>query len=80
MAIVVFSSALAQRTGGVERVEIDAARVVDLVKALCERFPDLRGRVDKMAVAIDDEIHQDAMFARLEPTSEVHFIPRIGGG
>ncbi len=80
MAIVVFSSALAQYTGGAARVEIDAVRVVDLVKALCERFPDLRGRVDKMAVSIDDEIHNDAMFMRLEPNSEVHFIPRIGGG
>ncbi len=80
MAIVVFSSALAQHTGGARRVEIEAARVVDLVKALCERFPDLRGHLDKMAVAIDDEIHQDAMFARLEPNSEVHFLPRVAGG
>ena len=80
MAIVILSSALAQYTGGTQRVEIDAARVVDLVQALCERFPDLRGRIDEMAVAIDDEIHNDAMFARLEPNSEVHFIPRIGGG
>ncbi len=80
MAIVVFSSALAQHTGGARRVEIEAARVVDLVKALCERFPDLRGHVDKMAVAIDDEIHNDALFVRLEPNSEVHFIPRVSGG
>ncbi len=80
MAIVVFSSALAQYTGGAKRVEIDAARVVDLVKALCERFPDLRGRVDEMAVAIDDEVHSDARFMDLKPDSEVHFLPRIGGG
>ncbi len=80
MAIVVFSSALAQYTGGAERVEIEAARVVDLVKALCERFPDLRGQLDDMAVAIDDEIHNNAEFARLKPNSEVHFLPRIAGG
>ncbi len=80
MAIVVFSSALAQHTGGAKRVEIDAARVVDLVKALCERFPDLRGTIDKLAVAIDDEIHNNAEFARLKPNSEVHFLPRIAGG
>ena len=80
MAIVVFSSGLAQHTGGVARIEIDAARVADLVEALCKRFPGLRGQIDEMAVAIDDEIHNDASFMRLEPDSEVHFVPRIGGG
>ncbi len=80
MAIVVFSSALAQHTGGTVRLAVEAARVVDLVKALCERFPDLRGHVDKMAVAIDDEIHNDASFVQLKPDSEVHFLPRIAGG
>ncbi len=80
MAIVVFSSALSQYTDGAKRVEIEAARVVDLVKALCERFPDLRGQIDKMAVAIDDEVHNDASFLQLKPDSEVHFLPRISGG
>ena len=80
MAGVVFSSALAQHTGGAGRVEIEAARVADLVKALCERYPGLRGHIDKMAVAVDDEVHSDARFVRLKPDSEVHFLPRIGGG
>ena len=80
MAIVVFSSGLAQYTGGTRRVEIEAARVADLVKALCERFPELRGQIDEMAVAVDDEIHNDAEFVRLEPNSEVHFVPRVAGG
>ncbi len=80
MAIVVFSSSLARLTGGDERVEIEARRVVDLVKTLCERYPALRGQIEEMAVAIDDEIHSDARFLRLEDDSEVHFVPRIGGG
>ncbi len=80
MAIVFFSSALARHTSGAERVEIDANRVVDLVKALGERFPDLRGQLDEMAVAIDDEVHSDASYMQLKPDSEVHFLPRIAGG
>ncbi len=79
MAVVVFSTALARYTGGDERVEIAARRVVDLVKALCERYPALRGQIENMAVAIDDEIHNDASFQRLEADSEVYFVPRIGG-
>jgi len=80
LATVLFSTALAHYTGGVARVEIDAARVVDLVEALGKRFPELQAHIDEMAVAIDDEIHNDAKFMRLKPDSEVQFVPRIAGG
>ena len=80
MAIVHFSSELAQHTGGEQRVEIEALRVVDLVEALCERFPALRGHIDRMAVAIDDEVHGDPEFQHLEDDSEIHFVPRLRGG
>ncbi len=80
MATVLFSTALAHYTGGVARIEIDATRVVDLLEALAERFPDLPAQIDEMAVAIDDEIHNDAKFMRLKPDSEVQFVPRIAGG
>jgi sulfur-carrier protein len=33
-----------------------------------------------MAVAIDDEIFQDAYLAELKPESEIVLIPKIGGG
>ena len=80
VAVVVFSSGLARHTGGTERVEIEARRVIDLVAALCERYPALRGQIEDMAVSIDDEIHNDASFLKLEADSEVQFVPRIGGG
>ena len=80
MAVVHFSSALAQHTGGEERVEVRAERVADLVETLCQRFPGLRGEIDRMAVAIDDEIHADPGFQRLEMDSEIHFVPRLRGG
>ncbi|MDP6107198.1 MAG: MoaD/ThiS family protein [Candidatus Brocadiia bacterium] len=80
MARVQFSRVLAQHTGGEEYVEIDARRVVDLVEALCERFPGLGGEIDRMAVAIDDDVHGDAAYLRLEDDSEIHFVPRLRGG
>jgi len=80
VAVVHFSSTLARHTGGEERVEVEARRVVDLVETLCERFPGLRGEIDRMAVAIDDEVHGDPAFQRLEDDSEIHFVPRLRGG
>ena len=80
MAIVTFASGFLEHIGGEERVEIDARRVVDLVEAIYARYPSLQGELDGMAVAIDDEVHNNARFLRLEADSEVQFVPRIGGG
>lgn len=80
MAIVIFSGAQLALTDGRERVVVEAARVQDLIRSLYDRFPALDGQLDEMAVAIDDEVHQDALYQRLEPESEVVFIPRIAGG
>ena len=68
-------------TGGEGRVEVEAANVLQLMRRLGERFPDLAPHLDdSLAVAIDGEIHQDDWFARIGPESEVHLMPRIGGG
>jgi hypothetical protein len=80
MAIVVFSSAQRQYVGGDARVEIEAARVADLIEALYSRYPDLAGKLDGAAVAIDGDIHNDARYLRLEPGSEVHFMGAVAGG
>ena len=80
MARVVFGSGLQRHTGGTPEVEVEAGRVRELLEALHERFPALRGRLDQMSVAIDGEIHSDARFQKLGPDSEVHFVPRIAGG
>ena len=80
MAIVHFSQGIAHHTGGQTRIEIEAGRVIDLLRVLCERFPALRGEIDDWAVAIDDEIHNDARYQPLRADSEIHFLPRIAGG
>jgi molybdopterin converting factor small subunit len=80
MATVVLSSGLRGYTGGAERVEIEARRVSELVDALVARWPQLEEPLSQMAVAIDGEIHGNAQFKPLRPDSEVHFVPKIGGG
>ncbi len=81
MARVTLMSSLMAFTGGEGRMDVDAANVHQLMRRLGERFPALAPHLDDgLAVVIDGEIHQDDWFAELEPDSEVHLMPRIGGG
>jgi len=80
MATVHLPSGLAQHTGGVDTVEIDAARIPDLFAALCDRFPLIADQLDDLAVAIDGEIYADPGYQSLRADSEVHLLPRIAGG
>jgi len=80
VARVVFSSAQQDWVDGAEAIEIEAARVVDLLTALYERYPALAGRLDHAAVAIDGDIYNDARFQPLRPDSEIHFMGQVAGG
>lgn len=80
MAIVHFSSYLAQFTGGLQQLAVDAPRVHELKVSLTRRFPGLAPRLETMAVAIDGDIYNDADYQSLRDGSEVHFVPRIVGG
>ena len=81
MARVYLSRDLLSGTGGIDVVEIDAPRVHELVAQLVARFPRLTAEMfDRLAVAIDGEIHNDAEYLPLGADSEVHFVPRIAGG
>ncbi len=80
MAIVVFSRAQQPLVGGLDRLEIEAARVVDLIEALHRRFPGLEAALEGAAVAIDGDIHHEAHYLPLEPESEVHFLGAVAGG
>lgn len=79
MATVIFSGGLRALTG-VDSVELDAARVVDLVEALYARFPALAGRLEQVSVAIDGTLYNDARYQKLRPASEVHFLAPLAGG
>ena len=80
MARVHLPSGLTSFTRGVTTLDIDATRVVDLMAALVERFPELASQLDEMAVAIDGEIYQQPGYQPLNGASEVHLVPRIAGG
>ena len=80
MPTVVLSSSLRRHAGGAERVELEALRVDEMIEALCARYPGLRGQLEQMSIAIDGEIHSEALYEDLRPDSEVHFVPRVSGG
>ncbi|MGE8941788.1 MoaD/ThiS family protein [Leptospira interrogans] len=72
---------LRQFTGGVTELEIDAGTVRQLFTRLAERFPELGPHLEQgLAVAIDGQIYQDALFQAIEPASEVQILPQIAGG
>ena len=80
MATVHLPSGLAAFTGGVDTIDVAAARVPDLIAELRHRFPQLGDHLDGMAVAIDGEIYQEPGYQPLRADSDVHLVPRIAGG
>ncbi len=81
MAIVTLPSALSSQTEGAGPVEIDARTMRQLYEALDARWPGVGTRLrEESAVAIDGEIIQEPLLERLDPESEVHFLPPLAGG
>jgi len=81
MARVVLVGNLAQLTGGVAEFDLGARSVKELFQQLTERHPALGPHLQEgVAVAIDGQIYQDALFQPIGPTSEVFLLPQIAGG
>ncbi len=81
MPRVVLSGNLRQLAGGAEQIDVEAVDIRQLLRVLGERFPKMRPQLDQgIAVAIDGEIYQDGWLEPIGPDSEVHLLPRIGGG
>ena len=81
MATLHLPSELRERAGGLDVIVIDAPRVHELLRELVARYPELGGDIlDRMAVAIDGEIHNDADYLSLKADSEIYLVPRIAGG
>ena len=80
MARVVFPDFLLPVTDGQREVEAFGESYRDLVAALETRFPGVTEALEKTAVAIDGQIHQNAFLETLRPDSELVFMPRIEGG
>jgi molybdopterin converting factor small subunit len=73
--------AAASETDGARELALEASTVRELLQELEKRYPGCRAGLEKgMAVAIDGEIHADALLHPLSADSEVCFIPAIEGG
>jgi molybdopterin converting factor small subunit len=81
VARIVLSGTYAPYTGGVLELELAVGNVRQLFQALGERYPELRPHLEAgIAVAIDNEIYQDALLQPIAPDSEVILITKIAGG
>ncbi len=82
MAKVVLTRELGQRyAAGELEFQIDCRSVRDLIRQLDARVPGLGEQLmNGMSAAIDGVIHEDAYLESLDETSEVYFLPAIGGG
>jgi molybdopterin converting factor small subunit len=79
--VVAIGSAARAFTLGEAEIDVEASTVGEMIARLDARFPGFGDHIERrMAIAIDGEIHQDALAARLQPSSEVYLFPRIGGG
>lgn len=76
-----FSAELRRFTDGVADLDIEAATVRRLIRALDERYPGMGERLSEgTSVAINGEIIPDAEFEELPDGAEVHFLETLKGG
>ena len=73
--------------GGQERVAVPGATVGQVIAGLETLYPGLAGRLcqegrlrPSISLVVDGELGWQGLDQRLEPASEVHFLPAIGGG
>jgi molybdopterin converting factor small subunit len=81
VARITLSSNLASYTDGELELRLEVSNVRQLFQALGERYPELQPYLEAgIAVAIDNEIYQDALLQPIARDSEVILIEKIAGG
>lgn len=87
MATVYIPSQWRDLTGSVEQLEIPGRNLREIAAGLESRFPGIAARLVEgdaiapgLAASIDGAVASRGMHSPLGPTSEVHFLPAIGGG
>lgn len=74
-------------TGGVKQLDCDAANLRQVIEKLEQSFPGIKDKLveddrirPNLAVAVDGEVARMGLLEKVTETSEVHFVPAIGGG
>jgi molybdopterin synthase sulfur carrier subunit len=87
MATVFIPSLMQGLTGGLQTVEIEGSTVRQIVENLEKAHPGMKERLveagrikPNISVAVDGEITPLGMLEKVGESSEVHFLPAIGGG
>lgn len=87
MATVFIPTMLQGLTSGAKQVEVQGANVRRIIEGLEELYPGMKARLvedggirPNLAVAIDGEVARMGLLEKVGETSEVHFVPAIGGG
>jgi molybdopterin synthase sulfur carrier subunit len=87
MPRVFIPSPLRDLTVGQAELDLDGSTVRELIRELERRFPGIHGRLcqgDELSpalqVSIDGTFSRRGLDARVQPASEVHFLPVFGGG
>ena len=78
---------LRELTGGQSSVQAQGVTVREVVAELEARFPGVESRLCRegelspaLQVSIDGVLSRSGLSARVQPASEVHFLPVFGGG
>ena len=87
MPLVFIPPQMRDLTAGASQVEVAGASVREVVEALEASFPGIRGRIcageelaPSLQISIDHVMSTRGLRAKVQPSSEVHFLPAIGGG
>ena len=74
-------------TAGVKQVVLEARNVRQVIDKLDQLYPGIKDRLveenqirPNLAISIDGELARMGLLEKLGETSEVHFVPAIGGG
>lgn len=81
MTRVVIPRGLRAHCGGNPEIEVEAASVAGVLRAVEARFPGFSEELgESYAVSIDGEIFHDPLYEAVGPKSELHFLPALSGG
>ena len=88
MATVFIPSLLEGLTGGARTVEVSGRNLRQVINALDERYPGMKERlldedgalIPEIMAAIDGETNHLGLLQPVTESTEIQFVPAIGGG